>query len=81
MKININNKANLPFKKIGELCDEFINEDFSNIIYEINLFNYRKIEYRMIIEYKKNQINVTIEEVNVLAKKISKKGLRFPKLK
>ena len=34
-----------------------------------------------LILYKKNQINVTIEEVNVLAKKISKKGLKFPKLK
>lgn len=81
MKIVINNKTDLSFKKIGELCDEFIKENSINFIYEVNLFNYKKIEYRMIIEYKKNQINVIIEEVNVLAKKISKKGLRFPKLK
>ena len=85
MKININNKVNLPFKKIGELYDEYIEDDRTITIYdgmkEYKLFDYKKKEYKMTIEYKTTQTNVTIEELDIEAKKVSKKGLKFPKLK
>ena len=85
MKININNKANLPFKKIGELYDEYIEDDRIITIYdgmkEYKLFEYKKKEYKMTIEYKTTQTNVTVEELDIEAKEVSKKGLKFPKLK
>lgn len=85
MKISINNKANLPYEVIGKVFDKYIENGLATTIYDskvdIELFEYKKKEYKMIIEYKITQTNVTLEELDIEAKKVSKKGLRFPKLK
>lgn len=83
--IKINNKTNLPYEVIGKVFDKHIESDLEITIYDgkvdIELFEYKKKEYKMEIVYKTTQTNVTIEELNIVAKKVSKKGLKFPKLK
>ena len=84
MKISINNKANLPFEIIGKVFDKYLEKQadlYTCGAIEYELFEYKKKEYKMTIEYKTTQINVTVEELDIEAKDISKKGLRFPKLK
>lgn len=85
MKININNKANLPYEIIGRVFDKYIESDLEVTIYQgkidIELFEYKKKEYKMTIEYKTTQTNITVEELDIVAKEVTKKGLRFPKLK
>lgn len=84
--IKINNKPCLPYEVIGKVFDKYLEKqaDLYTVfdgMKEYELFDYKKKEYKMTIEYKTTQTNVTIEELEVEAKKISKKGLRFPKLK
>lgn len=85
MKININNKANLPYEVIGRVFDKYIDRDLLITIFdgmkEYELFDYKRKEYKMTIEYKTTQTNVTVEELDIEAKEVSKKGLKFPKLK
>lgn len=85
MKISINNKTNLPFEIIGRVFDKYIESDLEVTIYEgkidIEIFEYKKKEYKMTIEYKITQINITVEELDIEAKDVSMKGVRFPKLK
>ena len=83
--IKINNKTNLPYEVIGRVFDKYIESDLEVTIYEgkvdIELFEYKKKEYKMTLEYKTTQTNITVEELDIVAKKVSKKGLKFPKLK
>lgn len=83
--IKINNIACLPYEIIGKIYDNYIKNDLQITIFDgmkyYELFDYKRKEYKMTIEHKTNQINIAVEESNLLAKKISKKGLRFPKLK
>jgi hypothetical protein len=85
MKLNINNKTNLPFKIIGEIYDKYLKsiyevDEFNENIIEYELFNYKKKEYKMTIEWKISCISIFVEELDIEAKKISKKGIKFPKL-
>lgn len=83
MKLNINNKTNLPFKKIGELYDEYIEDDRLITIYdgmkEFKIFNYKKKQYQMIIEYKLTHVNIIIEELKIKKNQIMK-DIEFPEL-
>ena len=82
--IKLNNKAYLPYEVIGRVFDKYIEKQadlYTKSAKEYELFSYKRKEFKMIIEYKTTCINITVEEVNALAKEISKKGLKFPKLK
>ena len=84
--IKINNKTDLSFEVIGKIYDKYLDNkgDLYTVfdgMKEYELFDYKRKEYKMTIEYKTTQINVTVEELDIEAKDISKKGLRFPKLK
>ena len=86
MKLNINNKTDLPIKIIGEIYDKYLKsiyevDEFNENIIEYELFDYKKKEYKMTIEWKISCIIILVEELEIEAKKVSKKGLRFPKLK
>lgn len=80
MIYKINNKVNIPLKKIIQVMDDI---DFENITedIEIKLFNYNKKEYKMKYRKTLEGISVIIDSVDILANDISKKGLRFPKIK
>lgn len=80
MIYKINNKVNIPLKKIIQTMDDI---DFENITedIEIKLFNYNKKEYKMKYRKTLEGISVIIDSVDILANDISKKGLRFPKIK
>lgn len=86
MKLNINNKVKLPIRIIGEIYDNWIekNQDRMVTIYdgmkEYELFEYQKKDYKMTIEHKLTCISILVEELDILAKEISTKGMRFPKL-
>lgn len=77
MIYKINNKVDVPLKKIIQIM-----EDIENVTedVEIKLFNYNKKEYKM--KYKKTLegISVIIDSVDILANDISKKGLKFPRI-
>ena len=83
--IKIDNKANLPYEVIGKVFDKYIESDLETTIYDgkvdIVLFEYKKKEYKIEIVYKTTQTNITVEELDIVAKDVSKKGLKFPKLK
>lgn len=78
MIYKINNKVDIPLKKIIQVMDEIenITEDV-----EIKVFNYNKKEYKMKYRKTLEGISVIIDNVDILAGDISKKGLRFPKIK
>ena len=85
MKLNINNKTKLPFKIIGEIYDKYVKSiSIGDTLYEnkieYELFDYKKKDYKMTIEFKITCINITVEELNILAKDISMKNIKFPKL-
>lgn len=84
--IKINNKPCLPYEVIGKVFDKYLEKqaDLYTVfdgMKEYELFDYKKKEYKMTIEYKTTQTNVTVEELDILAKCVSKKGFKFPKLK
>jgi hypothetical protein len=85
MKLNINNKTDLPIKIIGEIYDKYLKsiyeaDAFNENIIEYELFNYKKIDYKMTIEWKISCVSILIEELDILAKDISMKNIKFPKL-
>ena len=85
MKLNINNKTNIPFKIIGEVYDKYLKsiyevDVFNENIIEYELFSYKKVNYKMTIEYKITCVTITVEELDVLAKNVSMRGVRFPRL-
>ncbi len=85
--IKINNEPCLPYEVIGKVFDKYIDrdKDLQMTIFdgmkEYELFDYKRKEYKMTIEYKTTQINVTVEELDIFAKDVSMKGVRFPRLK
>lgn len=84
MKVNINNKANLPFKVIGEIYDKYLSYPYEDTLYEnkveIQLFSYKKKDYKMEIQYKVSCINVVVEELVMVVKREYMKGVKFPAL-
>lgn len=78
MIYKINNKVNIPLKKIIQEM-----EDIENVTekVEIKVFNYNKKEYKMKYRKTLEGISVIIDSVDILAYDVSKKGLRFPKIK
>jgi hypothetical protein len=79
MTYKIKNKVEIPLKKIIQIMDEI---DFENITedVEIKLFNYNKKEYKMKYRKTLEGISIIIDNVDILADDVSKKGLRFPKI-
>lgn len=77
MTYKINNKVDVPLKKIIQVM-----EDIENITenVEIKLFNYNKKEYKMKYRKTLEGISIIIDSVDILADDVSKKGLRFPKI-
>lgn len=77
MIYKINNKVDVPLKKIIQVM-----EDIENITedVEIKLFNYNKKEYKMKYRKTLEGISIIIDNVDILANDISKKGLRFPRI-
>lgn len=84
MKLNINNKANLPLKIIGEIYDKYLCCLYEDTLYEnkvdYQLFTYKKKDYKMEIQYKISCINLMVIELDIEAKKVSMRGVKFPKL-
>ena len=84
MKVNINNKANLPFKVIGEIYDKYLSYPYEDTLYEnkveIQLFSYKKKDYKMEIHYKVSCINVVVEELVMVVKREYMKDVKFPRL-
>jgi hypothetical protein len=78
MIYKINNKVNIPLKKIIQIMDDIENVT-ENV--EIKVFNYNKKEYKMKYRKTLEGISIIIDSVDILACDISKKGLRFPKIK
>ena len=86
MRININNKAGIPLKLLVNVYGKYCNDrDDGETFYEgkidYMLFEYENIKYKLIIKYNKDSITLATERLDIYPKKISKKGLRFPKLK
>ena len=82
--IHVNNKTNLPLKIIGEVYDKYTSFLSGDTLYEnkidIEIFTYKKKEYKMEIQYKVSCVSIIIEELDIEVKKISTKGMRFPTL-
>jgi hypothetical protein len=78
MIYKINNKVDIPLKKIIQIM-----EDIENVTedVEIKVFNYNKKEYKMKYRKTLEGISIIIDNVDILADDVSKKGLRFPKIK
>ena len=84
MKLNINNKTDLPIKIIGDVYDKYVKSiSVGDILYEnkieYELFDYKKKNYKITIEFKVTCINITVVELNILAKNISMKNFKFPR--
>ena len=77
MIYKINNKVDIPLKKIIQVM-----EDIENITenVEIKLFNFNKKEYKMKYRKTLEGISIIIDNVDILADDVSKKGLKFPKI-
>ena len=84
--IKINNEPCLPYEVIGKVFDKYLEKqaDLYTVfdgMKEYELFNHKKKEYKMTIEYKTTCIKLLIEELDIEAKDVSMKGVRFPRLK
>ena len=84
MKLNINNKTNVPFEVIGGVYDKYVKSiSVGDTLYEnkieYELFDYKKKDYKMKIEHKISCICILIEELEFYTKKESIKGIKFPK--
>jgi len=77
MIYKINNKVDVPLKKIIQTMDDI--ENITENV-EIKLFNYNKKEYKMKYRKTLEGISVIIDNVDILAYDVSKKGLRFPRI-
>lgn len=86
MRININNKAGVPLFSIVKVYGEYCKRDYEGETFykgkeDIVLFKFKNKEYKMIVKYNLGSISLIINEVDISPKEISKKGLKFPKLK
>lgn len=84
MKLNINNKTNVPFEIIGRVYDKFVKSiDLGDTIYEnkveYQLFDYKRKSYKMKIEFKISNMNILVEEI-IFNQKVCMNGVRFPRL-
>lgn len=77
MIYKINNKVDIPLKKIIQVMDDI--ENVTEEV-EIKLFNYNKKEYKMKYRKTLEGISIIIDNVDILADGVSKKGLKFPKI-
>ena len=77
MIYKINNKVDVPLKKIIQVMDDI--ENITENV-EIKLFNYNKKEYKMKYRKTLEGISIIIDSVDILANDVSKKGLRFPRI-
>ena len=86
MKININNKTNLPIKIIGDIYDKWSDKNKDRMVVIINgmkeheFFEYKKKDYQMTIEHKLTCLNILVKELHIFAKKVSMKDVKFPRL-
>lgn len=84
MKLLINNNTDLPLEVIGGVFDDYCKGADEITIYDglVNkvVFSKSKKEYLMEITHHLKQVSIAIKESNVIAKKISTKGLKFPKI-
>ena len=86
MRININNKAGVPLFSIVKVYSEYCKRDDEGETFykgkeDIVLFKFKNKEYKMIVKYNLESISLIINEIDISPKEISKKGLKFPKLK
>ena len=85
MKLNINNKTDLPIKIIGDVYDKYVKSiSVGDILYEnkieYELFDYKKKNYKMTLEFKITCISIIVEELDILTKEVSMKDVKFPRL-
>lgn len=85
MKLNITNKTNVPYEVIGRVYDKYLKSiNAGDTIYEnkveYQLFDYKRKDYKMKIEFKVSCICILVEEYDILAKEVSMKGVGFPRL-
>ena len=85
MKLNINNKTDLLIKIIGDVYDKYVKSiSIGDTLYEnkieYELFDYKKKDYKMTIEYKISCICILIEKLEFYTKKESINGIKFPKM-
>lgn len=73
MRISIKNDCGVPFKIIGELIDK-------NLELGYTIFNYKNNQYKL--EINKNMVSYTVlvTKLDILAKKVNIKDLKFPKI-
>lgn len=86
MKLNINNKTNLSFCLIVGIYENWIKKYKGRLISifdgmkEYELFEYKKKDYKMTIEHKLTCVSITVEELEIEAKEITVKNIKFPKI-
>lgn len=84
MKLLIKNETNLTFKFIGEIFDNYCNDNKQITIYdglvEKLVINKNKKEYLITITYHLKQLSLEVKELNISPKEISTKNLKFPRL-
>ena len=85
MRININNKTDVPLFSVVKVYSEYCKRDDEETFYngkeDIVLFKFKNIDYKMVVKYNLESISLTIEKIDIYAKEISRKGMRFLKLK
>lgn len=86
MKININNKVDLPLQLIGEYYDK-VEKKLKNrmnitrkIKYETDFFEFKGQDYKIKVKYNSTYISVIVDKLDVLAKPVYTKDLKFPKI-
>ena len=84
-KLNINNKTDIPLKKITEVYEKYCESgDEGETYYEGKkdyvVFKYDKREYKMEIIYNITSITLIISYLDIVPKQQTFKGLKFPKL-
>lgn len=84
MKVNITNKTNVPYEVIGRVYDKYLKSiNAGDTIYEnkvdYQLLDYKRKSYKIKIEFKISNMNILVEEF-IFDKKISMKGVRFPRI-
>lgn len=82
--IHISNQTTLLYEVVGRVFDKYLEKQadlYTCGSIEYELFEYKKKEYKMTIEYKTTCISILVEELDIETKKISKNGIKFPKIK
>lgn len=79
-KVNVDNKASIPFEIIGKAIDD-LKLNFNNSAGTQNsIFEYKEIIYKIEITYNKTLVRAVVTVWDEEAGEISKKGLKFPEL-